>query len=329
MLHIHNGDSSALTAYQANIPGEHLGWREALVCGPAPGNLSHEEFLQVRAEHLSSTYGVDLQKCADELRFQHRKIAAFTEHEEIVLWFEHDLFCQVQLIYLLHWFAQRERGATKLSLVCIDEFPGVQSFHGLGQLNEEQLTELFPQRREISSEQLSLGTRAWKEYSSPDARGFLRLRFADTSALPFLKPALINHLQRFPFTRNGLGRIENVALELIAAGHKGFNKLFPAFIRREKDYGFGDVQLYLALKRLADAPVPALKHSNGGDWSNDSARMFLSSFELTEDGRAMLAGEKDFVVSNGIDLWLGGIHLHGKEAAWRWDEGVRDLLVSL
>ena len=57
--------------------------------------------------------------------------------------------------------------------------------------------------------------------------------------------------------------------------------------------------------------------------------MLLSSFEITEHGKAALNGDEDFVIRNGIDLWLGGVHLNGKEAAWRWEEQGQMLLVSL
>jgi len=168
MLHIHNGDSTAGTARKTAIAGEHLAWREALVCGPAPGGLAANDFRGVRARHLVEAYGVALEKCERELRAQEEALAAFADHEEVVLWFEHDLFCQVHLIYLLDWFAQRELGRTKLSLICVGEFPGVEGFRGLGQLSGEQLVSLFPERQEVSQAQLRLGSKAWRAYTSPD-----------------------------------------------------------------------------------------------------------------------------------------------------------------
>src|SRR5207253_209572 len=155
MLHIHNGDSTAGTARKADLPGEHLAWREALVCGPTPSGVSDDDFRQLRATHLSDAYGLSVQNCEKELREQQEALARFGDHDEVVLWFEHDLFCQVHLIYLLNWFAQRELRKTKLSLIFIDNFPGIDDFRGLGQLNEEQLASLFPQRREIDSAQLN------------------------------------------------------------------------------------------------------------------------------------------------------------------------------
>lgn len=326
MLHIHNGDSTALTAKKARLPGEHVAWREALVCGPAPGNLSESEFIDVRARHASEAYDMPLETCREESRKQHETLASFADHEEVVLWFEHDLFCQVHLIYLLNWFAQREIGKTKLTLISIDEFPGIDDFRGLGQLNEKQLASLLPQRQAITSQQLETGARAWRAYSSADAAELVSLLNSDLSALPFLHAALKKHLLRFPSTRNGLGRIENVGLELVAASYSKFKSLFPEFMRREPRYGFGDAQFYLAMRRLATAPVPVLQEKNGGNSNSaDSSGMLSSSFEITKSGEAVLNSEEDFVIQNGIDLWLGGVHLKGKESQWRWDEDSEQL----
>ena len=329
MLNVYNGDSTAGTARAANIPGDHLSWREALVCGPAPEDLTESEFIEVRARHLATAYNVTIEKVRAELHSMHAALASYPEHDEVVLWFEHDLFCQVQLIYLLNWFASREMGETKLSVVCINQFAGLHPFHGLGELNEDQLKSLFPQRAEIGPEQFDLAAAAWRAYSSSDARALISLLRTDMSALPFLKDALKKHLERFPSTRNGLGRIENTSLALITDGHKKFRSLFPAFSRRESSFGFGDAQVYLALETMMEARNPLLVQNNSNHWSKDGAQMLLASFELTNDGQAVIAGEEDFVVENGIDTWLGGIHLKGKEAAWRWDEDAKQLLVSL
>ena len=321
MLHIHNGDSTAGTARKADLPDEHLAWREALICGPTPRGLSDDDFWQLRARHLSDAYGVKAQDCEKELRQQQEVLARFYDHEEVVLWFEHDLFCQLHLIYLLDWFAKRELGKTTLSLICIDNFPGIDDFRGLGQLNEEQLASLFPQRREIGTAQLNLGAKAWQAYSSSDPSHIESLLAEDTMALPFLKSALFKHLERFPSLRNGLGREASLCLKLVADGQADFKALFPAFGKREPLYGFGDAQVVLELKRLGNGPHPLLNMSNDGNVSPmDSDRLLRASFQITDHGKAVLNGDEDFVRLNGIDMWLGGVQLQGNEAAWRWDE---------
>ncbi len=242
MLHIHNGDSAANTAKQSALAGRHIAWRESLITGPTPAGLSATEWRHVRAKHLSQAYGVDEKECERDLLTQEQMLASSTQHEEVVLWFEHDLYCQVHLLYLLHWFSQHDAGKTRLSLICIGEFPGIANFHGLGELNAEQLASLFPARKQLTSQELNLASLAWQDYCSEDPESLADILHADTAALPFLRAALSAHI---------------------------------------------------------------VKHAR---------------LELTEFGRSVMEGAADFVVANGIDLWLGGVHLHGGNNLWRWDE---------
>jgi hypothetical protein len=101
MLHIHNGDSSANTLKESAIAGQHLAFREALCAGPVTQGCANEEWLEVRARFLADDYAVDFARCRDDLIRQQEALARIPEHEEVVLWFEHDLFCQIHLIYLL------------------------------------------------------------------------------------------------------------------------------------------------------------------------------------------------------------------------------------
>jgi hypothetical protein len=319
MLHIHNGDSSANTAKQSSLPGEQFAGREALIDGPNPAGLEGAEWRMVRAQYLSEAYGVDVNDCRQKLLEQENKLASFSDHEEVVLWFEHDLFCQTTMIYLLNWFGQQELGNTKLSLICIDKFPGKENFRGLGELTANQLASLFPKRRPVTSLELKLAASAWQAYRSSNPTDIETLLQTDTSALPFLSAALRAHLQRFPASRNGLGRIENTALELIQSGYKDFPDLFGKFGAAQPVYGLGDAQFWLALRRMSEAQLPLLV-IEGKNGDEDQARILPKArFDITDLGTAMTRGDSDFVSLNGIDQWLGGVHLNDTRL-WRWDE---------
>jgi len=324
MLHIHNGDSTADRAKLSTLPGEHFAFREALVEGPTP--LSHEgsEWRSTRARHLSEAYGVNVKQCERGLEEQERKLESFADHEEVVLWFEHDLFCQINLLYLLDWFSQRQLGSTTLSLVCIDSFPGLTDFRGLGQLGAEQLASLFPNREAVEARALELANFSWRAYCSPDPTRIEQMLETDTSALPFLGAALRAHLKRFPSVRNGLGAIENLSLELAQSQSANFADLFSGFANSAPVYGFGDAQFGLALTRLISAKHPALTMT--GTNRIDSAQppkldsLQNARFEITELGLAILGGEVDFASVNGIDIWLGGVHLEALDTLWRWND---------
>ena len=145
--------------------------------------------------------------------------------------------------------------------------------------------------------------------------------------MPFLHQALLLHLARFPSVRNGLGRIENRALEFIAQGPIDFKTLFPIFAQSEPVYGLGDSQFWSELNRLSDSRNPLINVSGVDDKSIafDSDQFHQAHLELTETGTAVLAGEQDFVELNGIDRWLGGVHLTDT-SIWKWNEEQSELV---
>jgi hypothetical protein len=326
LLHIHNGDATADVAKESSIPGEHFAWREALIEGPSPANVTPAEWRRRREQHLVEAYKVSLDECEQEFLQQEEKLGSFAKYDEVVLWFEHDLFCQVNLIYLLNWFAQQKLVNTKLSLVCIGSFPGKENFRGLGELNAEELSSLFPARQRVTQEQLDLSVRAWEAYRSPDPRDVQTITRAGTTALPFLGAALKAHLRRFPSTRNGLGLIENRGLEFIDRGATRFVDLFARFCDAEPIYGLGDSQFWLSLQRLTTANQPLLTLNSGKDDGENIARDAI--FEMTNLGKAILKGEGDFVSLNGIDHWLGGVYLSDERNLWRWDEPSETIVLT-
>lgn len=321
MLHIHNGESTGGTLREFGFPGEHKAFQEVLMEGPAPGGLSFDEWVDVRARFLADAYELKLENCEKDLREQEAWLRRFSEHDETILWFEHDVFCQINLIYLLDWFSKQSMGNTRLSLICIGEFPGNPDFRGLGELTGAQLASLFDGRHEVTERELILAARAWAAYRSPDPREITRLIDEDTSAMPFLGNALRLHLKRFPSLTNGLGRVENKALEMISSGAIVFKSLFPRFGKAEPVYGMGDSQFWCALKRIGEARDPLITISTTADSNPALTSNWYrnASLELTETGRAVLAGERGFIETNGLDLWLGGVHLVDG-SVWRWDD---------
>ena len=329
MLQILNGDSTAGLLREAEMPGEIQPWREALVAGPTPRELSPEEWIARRAQFLSQADPEhDLEYCTNALRDQEQVLESYPQHDEVVLWFEHDLFCQVNLLYLLNWFRGKKLGKTTLSLICIDSFPGMIGFRGLGQLSPQQLASLMERRHEIESEVLRLAHRAWSAYCAPTPEELCEFVNQDSSPMPFLKNALLVHFERFPSLRNGLGKIENMALEIIAGGVNEFEPLFCIFSELEPTFGLGDLQFFDSLKKMISARKPLIEVSRQGKLNKpfNLVTFMDSSFELTPAGEAVLRAHQDFIEINGIDEWLGGVRLQGQHNLWRWNEEAEKLV---
>ena len=103
--------------------------------------------------------------------------------------------------------------------------------------------------------------------------------------------------------------------------------MFVRFGQAEPVFGLGDAQFWMALRRMSDARKPLLRvrNGNGLDRELTPEKMQQSAFEVTETGESVLKGEADFVDLNGLDQWLGGVHLLGRRDVWRWDEQSRRL----
>lgn len=321
LLQILNGGATEATLARTSVPGSRFSFRDALIDGPTPA-VSGSEWRRLRVEHLAAAYGVEVEKCERDFQRQDEVFSSFKRHEEVTLWFESDLFCQLNLLFILDWCARHDLGDTTLSLICIGEFPGRPNFRGLGELDPDELASLFEQRSPVTQAALRLATQAWDAYRSRDPQNLEALLNSDNDELPFLNSALKLHLARFPSVLNGLNRIENKALELIAAGASRFGDLFPRFIDAEPDYGLGDSQFWNSLQRLTQSSSPLLM--NGHRELQKPTTMpdnpFHELFAITKAGAAVMSGGTDNVKLNGIDDWLGGVHLQTPANLWRWDE---------
>jgi hypothetical protein len=309
ILHILNGDATAYPFRKSSIPGDTLIWREILSEGPAPGNTTEEEFWEVRFNYLGHTFKEREEELESKIGGERIKLEQFRDHPEVVLWFEHDLVCQINLIYLLNWFAQRPLGTTQLSMVSISQHPEVPGFKGMGELSPTQLAEVYKQKVIITGSHLQAATKAWKAYSSSDPGELEAVLASDISALPFLRAALEAHLQRFPSVHNGLNRIEHrileIALEPTPAWEK--EKLFPKFWETESIYGMGDLQIMGYMNDLS----PALLTTR-------------FSIETTVKGKEVLYDNDRYYPS---DRWLGGVHLRrNDEMKWYWDDTSKKLI---
>jgi hypothetical protein len=310
MMHFHNGDIAASLARRAGVPGRHVPFRESLVGGPVQPNLPLHEWVEARAAFLSEHYGEHLLRVRNELLEQEKVIDRAHEEEEVVLWFEHDLYCLVHLLYLLSRLSKVRR----ISLIWSSEPLGTQS--------EEDLFARFDSRAAIIPAMNTAANLAWRAFTSSDPTALNRFLAADVADFPFLRDGFLLHASRFPSTGNGLGEVERRAVEGIDAGANDFVSLFSRFDKTPPRFGFGDGEFLRHLKHLASAAVPVITII-GEEKANPPKALFT----LTPAGRNMMEGKIDFVEINNPNFWLGGAHLT-RERMWRWDAEERQIVPS-
>jgi uncharacterized protein DUF1835 len=343
-LHITNGDCAAGTLRQFLTDPVSITC-DVLHDGPAP-RVDLDTWHELRAKFLSGFDHASFEATRDSLAQWDRDVAAADRYEEIVLWFEHDLFDQLLLIRTLDLIGDRESAAAgrsttdrhtpaRVSLICIDRFPGVDRFIGLGQLTAGQLASLVGTRRPVTAEQYAIAATGWDAFRAPDPSALLelvRLKADMMRPLPFLRDALKRLLEEYPSTANGLSRTADAALRELDAPRSGL-ELFVATQAREERPFMGDWSFFDILRQLAEARVPLVTIAPPGAGehvpANPAQDLRAHTIAITDAGRDVLAGRKDAVALNGIDVWRGGVHLVASDderSPWRWDAG-RETLV--
>ncbi len=317
-LHVANGTSTTATIQEAGIHGQVSIWADPLHEGPVPGHVTDAQLLDVRAHHLAGDgeAGIDPAETIAELRRWRQVIDDHASYDELVLWYEHDLFDQLNLIQLLARTGQVVRGHKPVSLICIDAFPGHPRFKGLGELTPAELGSLFDTRRPITGGQYELAGRAWDAFRADSPLALDALLRTDTSTLPFLAAALARHLEDFPWTRDGLSRTERRVLSLAQSAPVDIWAAFPRMHDDETAFYIADSSFWQVVTELRSATPPLVAVAVT---SSATGRLPAGTIALTDTGRAVLGGHADRVERCGIDRWLGGVHLTGTQPVWRWD----------
>ncbi|MEK4851153.1 sigma-70 family RNA polymerase sigma factor [Paenibacillus sp. FSL H7-0756] len=326
MLHIVNGDTVGDKLKRGIVQGEVLVWREIYSAGPVFTDPAAEQNRLLRAEVLQATMGIPADEYRAGCEEQERRISGFRQYDEVVLWFEHDLFDQSMLAYLLHWFNGQKLGNTKLSLLCIGEFPGIQRFHGLGQLTEAQLSTLQGTWRNIGRKELELGSLLWEAYAAADPRELADLLAGKREelaggALAFAYDAFMAHLSRLPSVENGLGIVEQTTLQAVAGGMDTPLKLFRQVTDELHRLGMGDTEYWKVLRTLTAGERPLLEIDGATELTDyrELPEFLHRSVTLTGWGEQVLNGASDRLQLQSIDEWYGGLHLKGRDFPWRWD----------
>ena len=273
-------------------PGRLSLWADPLHEGPVPGRLSDDELVEVRARHLAAAgdaRGPRTEDVARELKEWRQTIAA-CECDELVLWFEHDLFDQLNLIHVLSYIDRLQiQGTKKVSLICVGSFPGHPRFKGLGELTPEELATLLDDRNQVADEQYGLAGRAWEAFRASDPRQIEELLRRGTSALPFLAPALQRHLEEFPWTTDGLSRTERRLLELVAEGPVDVMTAFGRMHDAETAFYISDKSFWFIVDALSSEARPLVVF----DARPARSHLPKGTLELTPRGRDVLDGKED------------------------------------
>lgn len=303
-LHITNGDSVLHLWKKAGLLGTHLAWRDVLHEGPVPAGLPLAELSRLRADYLASRGYGNAIKLHHDFEKRDTLIRRANEFEEIVLWFEHDLYDQLHVLQILAVLQEEGLGAGAVQII--------QSENYLGMLSADEIMSLYPKRRFFTSVMSEGAAGAWRRFTSDSPEQLYAATQERYVGLPFLNAALRRLCEEYPATGSGVSRTQKHVLEACAFGTRQKEEVFRRSQAREEASFLGDSACFAHIDDLCAQPAPLLSALEGG-------------YELTVLGRRVLAGDADWLEHQPLDRWIGGTHLNA-DSSWRWDEATERMV---
>ncbi|NVK51569.1 MAG: DUF1835 domain-containing protein [Flavobacteriaceae bacterium] len=305
-LHITNGDSTTKYLQKLNIKGDFITWREMLCEGKTEVYVGSENFWKIRFNQLKKSYKITKKQFIDLTLKEYRNLCNQKTQEEIVLWFEYDLFCQINMIAVISWLKHYRKGR-KISLVCSGEVKGSKKMLGLSELTELQLLDHYKNKIELTQDDIEYADYVWSLYCSKNPLQLQNVyQYQPSKTFKYLTNSLLAHLQRFPSIGNGLNSIENHVLT-VASTNKLSSKdqLVSRLLKEQEVYGFGDIQYFKKiddLKSLFQSYSPIKLNETG----QKIQQQILNAYANFRNDTSYLGGAKkyNFLYDNSTNKLL-------------------------
>lgn len=206
--------------------------REALVEGPVSGE--GDEFWRGRERFASQSWAAPADDYRLRVRDELLKLTCIRDADEIELWFGDDLYCQVNM-----WFVMGLIGEIPARIFRF--FPRAIDF---GSETEREMIEAFDDRVEIDDEGRRLASDLWRAFADRDGRRLTELSRRREKGF--------RRLEEVCRAAAEIGsRPAETLRQIVAENGDDFEEAFKEFSKREAIYGFGDTQVRSLLQSVS------------------------------------------------------------------------------
>jgi hypothetical protein len=322
-LHITSDEKTAQSVRRLLDEGSAVAWEDTIYEGPLMPRW--KDFYKARAKYFANT------GCAQEKAWRNAfngrldiLKSAISKANRVILWFGPGFHEQLQLCAFLDWL----EGQKKAPPVAIVPFPERKT-GSFSQFNVVVLRAMMHSATDLTLTQIEIAKAVWQLLLDDNPTHLPLFSRPDISTMPHIMSTLQRWLEEFPSRRNGLSRTQRTVIEIVANGSRRLREIYQTLQVRENGLFLNEAMFTLQVKRLLECPQPALYLKRDFQISYrlpSLEQVARHDVGLTSLGWDLLQNKGDFVQANGIDRWLGGVHLRD-DNIWRWD-AVRNSLVK-
>ena len=281
-VHILNGDSTVLSMNESDISGDIIVWREMLCEGQLNKHIGNDNFWNLRYSFFENELQVSKLDYYDKVIKELTKVEDLSNYNEVILWFEYDLFCQVNLMGLCTYLLKHYRESISYYLVCVGKEKNSENLLTLSDYSPKEYERLYEERIKLTQHDLAFAKECWEQYVTNDIEELKRFNFKKNGKFEYLQLAINQHLNRFSDSTR-LNQIDQKILETIHANMYTEREIVRELLiwqRKETVYGFGDLQYFKYLEKLH----PFYEIKNEHYYLNDMGKNIIKSTNRPKTG---------------------------------------------
>lgn len=291
-LHIANGNILAQNIKDLGLEGEVIVWREMLCEGPTTYEVGTKEFIKLRTTFLKEYYQINGEDYKEEFLIPFHQLNNIKDVDEIILWFEFDLFSHINMIAVISQLLEKKVNLP-VYLVCSKKLKGEKEFLPISQLPLKHLKNHFDQKIHLNQDDLEMANLIWQYYNEDNPLK-LKALIKQKSNFEYLSSCLRTHIERFPNSRTGLNTIEANILRLIKENKiSSLNQLLGYSLQYQGYFGYGERQIQRLLDKLKLF------------YQLENERVVLTS-----EGEEALIGSRNFYRDLKNDEYFGGVKMY-------------------
>ena len=195
-FHIANGNTLAQHIVDLGIEGDIVVWREMLCEGPTTYELGTPEFIKLRTSFLKRFYEINPEEYQGKFLEELSKLDSIKDADEIILWFEFDLFSHINMIAAISRLLENKVDLP-VYLVCSKKLKGEKEFQPLSQLSLRDLKNHFDQKIHLNQDDLEMANLIWQYYNEENPLK-LKALIRQKSNFEYLSSCIRTHIERFP-----------------------------------------------------------------------------------------------------------------------------------
>lgn len=302
-----NGDSASSKIEALKLADKAVPWRDILHEGPVEGHMPLAKRSETRAKFIQEFDGGDPTEILKGFKERDKTLFYLNEYSKVELWFEHDLYDQLQLLQILD-FAHHNLEQ--------QDFYIVQTNNYLGEMDDEAFRALPGLAKPVTQEMKAYASKAWHALTQKTPDNLIRV--LDNKDMPFTAPAIRRLVMEYPDSRTGLPTSIFNAFTLLLNGPISIGKLFEHMQNCELAKFMGDLSFAKYIDEFGTCLQPLIAGENviystskasGRQNLEQTQNYFKQKIHLTEFGRKVMERDANHVSKNGINRWICGVHI--------------------